>query len=258
MLAFDLDAGLAAAGYITLAATLTRYADRADQIVATTIYPAICAVQDRLDVQRELFVKSSRVTMIWALPFCAALALFADDLIDGVLGAEWEPAVLLIQGLAVAAGLQQVGYGWFSLYRARNEPEVQAVESAAMVLAFLGLAVPGPVPVRGRGLRGRADRHVGGDARRAPPLPAAAVRRRGAGLAGPARRGTGPGGRGRSPWARGSCSTPAPCPSCCCSRWPPRRSRGCAERDLLRELWGYARTRGAPIGAGDPVGAATG
>ena len=33
--------GLAAAGYITLAATLTRYADRADQILATTIYPAI-------------------------------------------------------------------------------------------------------------------------------------------------------------------------------------------------------------------------
>ena len=30
--------GLAAAGWITLAATLTRYADRADQIVATTIY----------------------------------------------------------------------------------------------------------------------------------------------------------------------------------------------------------------------------
>ena len=45
VLAFDLDGGLAAAGFITLAATLTRYADRADQIVATTIYPAICAVQ---------------------------------------------------------------------------------------------------------------------------------------------------------------------------------------------------------------------
>ncbi len=45
VLAFDLDGGLAAAGYITLAFTLTRYADRADQIVATTIYPAICAVR---------------------------------------------------------------------------------------------------------------------------------------------------------------------------------------------------------------------
>ena len=141
--AFDLDAGLAAAGFITLAVTLTRYADRADQIVATTIYPAICAVADRPATQRELFVKSSRVTMIWAVPFCAGLALFAPDLVEHVLGSEWEPAVLLIQGLAVAAALQQVGYGWFSFYRARGDSQPQAVESAVMAGAFLGLAVPG-------------------------------------------------------------------------------------------------------------------
>ena len=52
---FGLDQGLAAAGWITLAVTLTRYADRADQIVATTIYPAIVRVRDRLDLQEELF-----------------------------------------------------------------------------------------------------------------------------------------------------------------------------------------------------------
>ena len=145
VLAFDIHAGVAAAGYITVAATLTRYADRADQIVTTTIYPAICAVQDRLDTQAELFVKSSRVTMIWALPFCAGLALFAQDLVDHVLGDDWQPAVLLIQGLAVAAALQQVGYGWFSFYRARGHSSPQAVESAAMVAGFVLLAVPGLV-----------------------------------------------------------------------------------------------------------------
>lgn len=141
--AFDLRDGLAAAGFITVAVTLTRYADRADQIVTTTIYPAICAVQDRVDVQAELFVKSSRVTMIWALPFCAGLAVFAPDLVQHVLGGEWKPAVVLIQGLAAAAGLQQIGYGWFSFYRARGESSVQAVESAALVGGFLLLAIPG-------------------------------------------------------------------------------------------------------------------
>lgn len=141
--AFDLDEGLAAAGFITLAATLTRYADRADQIVATTIYPAICAVVDRPETQRELFEKSSRVTMIWAVPFCGALALFAGDLVKHVLGSEWEPAVLLIQGLAVAAALQQAGYGWFSFYRARGDSRPQAVESLAMAVSFVALALPG-------------------------------------------------------------------------------------------------------------------
>ena len=49
------DHGLAAAGWMTLAVTLTRYADRADQIVATTIYPAIVRVRDRIAVLEELF-----------------------------------------------------------------------------------------------------------------------------------------------------------------------------------------------------------
>jgi O-antigen/teichoic acid export membrane protein len=145
VLAFALDDGLRAAGFVTLAFTLTRYADRADQIVATTIYPAICAVVERPDTQRRMFVAASRLTLIWALPFCAALILFSPDLVSLALGDEWEPAVLLIQGLAGAAALQQVGYVWFSFYRARAETAPQAVESAAMAAAFLGLAVPGLV-----------------------------------------------------------------------------------------------------------------
>jgi O-antigen/teichoic acid export membrane protein len=143
ILAFSVEDGLAAAGFITLAFTLTRYADRADQIVATTIYPAICAVVDRPETQRRMFVAASRLTLIWALPFCGGLIVFAPDLVHLVLGDEWEPAVLLVQGLAGAAALQQVGYVWFSFYRARADTAPQAVESAAMVGAFLLLAVPG-------------------------------------------------------------------------------------------------------------------
>src|SRR3954466_10962487 len=61
VLALDLHSGLAAAGYVTLAATLARYADRADMIVANTIYPAICAVRERVATLEELFVKSNRL-----------------------------------------------------------------------------------------------------------------------------------------------------------------------------------------------------
>jgi O-antigen/teichoic acid export membrane protein len=143
LLAFDLDSGLAAVGYITLAFTLTRYADRADQIVATTIYPAICAVKDRLPTLEELFVKSNRLTMMWALPFCAGFILFAPDLVHFILGDRWVPAIVLLQGLAAAAAIQQVGYNWFSFYRAVGKPRPQAVESAVMVATFAALAIPG-------------------------------------------------------------------------------------------------------------------
>jgi O-antigen/teichoic acid export membrane protein len=145
VLAFDLHGGLEAAGYITLAFTLTRYADRADQIVATTIYPAICAVRDRLPTLEELFEKSNRLTMMWALPFCAGFVLFAPDLVHLILGDKWIPAIVLLQGLAAAAAIQQVGYNWFSFYRAVGESRPQAVESAVMAATFAGLAIPGLV-----------------------------------------------------------------------------------------------------------------
>jgi O-antigen/teichoic acid export membrane protein len=108
--AFDLHDGLAAAGFITLAVTLTRYADRADHIIATTIYPAICAVRERIPTLEEIFEKSNRVALMWVLPFCAGFVLFAPDLVEFVLGDEWDPAVILLQGLAGAAALQQLGY----------------------------------------------------------------------------------------------------------------------------------------------------
>jgi len=136
------DDGLAAAGWITLAATLTRYADRADQIVATTIYPAIVRVRDRVAVLEELFAKSNRLTLMWAFPFGAGLALFGSDLVGFVLGDEWEPAVVLIGGLAIATALQQLGYNWFAFYRARGESRPQAVESAWFAGSFAALVVP--------------------------------------------------------------------------------------------------------------------
>ena len=140
---FGIADGLAAAGWITLAATLTRYADRADQILATTIYPAIVRVRDRIDVQEELFAKSNRLTLMWAFPFGVGLALFAGDLVDFVLGDEWRGAIVLIGGLALAGGLQQLGYNWFSFYRARGESWPQAVESGVFAVSFAALAVPG-------------------------------------------------------------------------------------------------------------------
>jgi PST family polysaccharide transporter len=136
-------AALVVARWITLALTLTRYADRADQIVATTIYPAICRVRDRTDVLEELFAKSNRLTLMWAFPYAAGLALFGADLLGLVLGEAWRPAAVLVGGLALAGGLQQLGYNWFSFYRARGESRPQAVESLVLVGTFLALAVPG-------------------------------------------------------------------------------------------------------------------
>ncbi len=143
VIAFEADGGLAAAGFITLAATLTRYVDRADQIVTATIYPAVCAIQGRTAALEELFVKSNRATLLYAAPFGVGVVLFAPDLVAFALGRAWAPAVVLLQGLAVAGLLAQVGFNWFSFYRAHGDPRPPAIEAIVAGGGFLLLAVPG-------------------------------------------------------------------------------------------------------------------
>jgi O-antigen/teichoic acid export membrane protein len=142
VLAFDLAEGLAWVGFLTLAVTVTRYVDRADQIVTATIYPAIAAIQGRTRTLEELFVKSNRVTLLWVMPFCAGLVLFAGDLVSFLLGEEWRDAEVLVQGLAVAGLLQHLGFNWFSFYRAHGDTRPPAVEAVAVAAAFVALAVP--------------------------------------------------------------------------------------------------------------------
>jgi O-antigen/teichoic acid export membrane protein len=145
VLAIDLHDGLAAVGFVTLAVTFARYIDRADQIVTVTIYPAICAIRGRRAALAELFVRSNRATLLWTLPAAAGIVLFSPALVDHVLGDAWDPAVPLMQGLAVAAALQQVGFNWFSFYRAHGESRPGAIEAVTGAVAFLALAVPGLV-----------------------------------------------------------------------------------------------------------------
>jgi O-antigen/teichoic acid export membrane protein len=143
ILAFDVWRGIEWVGFITLAATLSRYIDRADQIVTSTIYPAICAIRGRTRSLEELFVQSNRATLLWVLPACAAAVLFAGDLIEFVVGDAWRPARPLIQGLAVATALGQLGFNWFSFYRAHERTRPPAVEAVVAAVAFCALAVPG-------------------------------------------------------------------------------------------------------------------
>ena len=143
ILAIKLHDGLAAAGYITLAVTLTRYIDRADQIVTATIYPAICAIQGQARALHELYLKSNRATLMWVLPYAVGIVLFAPDLVHYVLGPSWDPAIVLLQGLAVVGAITQLGFNWFSFYRAHGNTRPPAVEAVAGTAAFLVLAPAG-------------------------------------------------------------------------------------------------------------------
>jgi O-antigen/teichoic acid export membrane protein len=129
--------GLAGAGAITLAAQVTAYADRVDQIVTQTMYPAVAAVRERTDVLFESFVKSNRLALMWGAPFGVGLALFAADLVHFAIGDEWRGAIGLLETFGLIAAVNHIAFNWGAFYRARGDTRPAAVVAAVLVGAFV-------------------------------------------------------------------------------------------------------------------------
>ena len=134
--------GLDAIAALTLANTLAVFAYRVDALVTGTLYPAICAVADQLDVLFETFSKSNRLALLWALPCGAGVVLFAGDFVDHVLGDEWAFAVLLIQVAAASAAVNQIGFNWSAFYRARGNTRPIAIADSAAFVVVMAVGVP--------------------------------------------------------------------------------------------------------------------
>jgi O-antigen/teichoic acid export membrane protein len=134
--------GLAGAGAIGLAASISLLTDRLDHLITSTLYPAICAVRERTDLLFESFVKSNRLALMWAMPFGLSLALFAPDLVRFVLGEKWELAVPVLQAFGVVAAIGHLGFNWTAYCRARGDTRPIAVNSLVMCLGFLAITLP--------------------------------------------------------------------------------------------------------------------
>ena len=142
VIAAEKDLGLAAVGVIGLAATVSAFTDRVDQVVTDTLYPAICAVKDRTALLYESFVKSNRLALMWAVPFGTALTLFCSDLVEFGIGERWRAAVVVLQVYGLAAALNHVGFNWSAYFRARGETRPMAVAAVAALIAFLVAGLP--------------------------------------------------------------------------------------------------------------------
>ena len=143
VLALKLHGGLAGAGFLALAVTLTRYTDRADQVISPAIYPAICAVRDRSATLLEIFSAAARSAAVWALGLGMLFVLFAPDLVHFALGSKWTGSIVLLQGLAAAAALYQFGFSWIAFARGLGRTRPPALEAVVALAGFFVFAVPG-------------------------------------------------------------------------------------------------------------------
>jgi PST family polysaccharide transporter len=135
--------GLAGIGAIGLATNIATFADRVDQIVSSTIYPAVCRVADRTEKMAEAFVKSNRIALMWAMPFAVAVALFAGDFVDFVIGEKWRPAVGLMTAIALTCGFAQVAFNWGVFMRAIGRTKPLFVAALLDLGVFFVVAIPG-------------------------------------------------------------------------------------------------------------------
>lgn len=134
--------GLAGIGIIGLAGQVAKFADQIDAIISRTIYPAVCAVKDRVDLLHETFVKSNRLALMWGMPFGVGLTLFAPDLVEFVLGESWAPAETLLQAFGLIFAFRQVGFNWMLFFSARGNTRPVAVEGIAIVTVFVLVTAP--------------------------------------------------------------------------------------------------------------------
>jgi O-antigen/teichoic acid export membrane protein len=134
--------GLAGVGAIALASSITAYATQVDQIVSSTLYPAICLVRDRTDLLFETFAKANRLGLLWGAPLGVGVALFAPDLVRYGIGAHWRPAVGIIQVFGLIAGFDQIAYNWDDYFRARGDTRPIAVVNLLAMSVYVAVAMP--------------------------------------------------------------------------------------------------------------------
>jgi O-antigen/teichoic acid export membrane protein len=134
--------GLAGLGAFTLVGNFAQFTNQADAIVTNTLYPAICAVRDRAELLAEIFVKSNRLSLMWAVPFGVGLTLFCTDLFRFVIGHRWLPAVGLMEIMGLVTAIHHVGYNWTAFFRACGRTWPIAAVAVASVVVMVAVAVP--------------------------------------------------------------------------------------------------------------------
>jgi O-antigen/teichoic acid export membrane protein len=134
--------GLAGVGYVTLASQISNYTNKVDQILASTMYPAVCAVRDRRDLLFESFVKSNRLALLWGIPFGVGVALFAGDLVHFGIGAHWAPAVPIIAVFGLIAAVNHLAYNWDDYFRALGDTKPIAIWGWANLATTLAVTLP--------------------------------------------------------------------------------------------------------------------
>ena len=98
--------GAASLGHYTRATALAVFAGHPGQIVTRVLFPAMARRQHRTDRLGAVYLHGTECLVLLALPAGLILAVSAPEIVAVVLGAQWDPAVPVLQILAAGAPLR--------------------------------------------------------------------------------------------------------------------------------------------------------
>lgn len=116
--------GAATLGFYNLAFTIgTIPTARIGYVVTRVSFPLFAKAGDNMDLREQIFQKTTRNVVLILYPAYLTMFLFAEELIRLLYGANWQPAVPLLQAFGAAGLIRTLAAGFPQLTRGIGKPQ---------------------------------------------------------------------------------------------------------------------------------------
>jgi len=106
------------------------------------LFPAYSRFQDKPRAMKEKYTKALRVIGMVSVPMVAGIIIFAEPFVSIVLGEKWLSAVLPMQNLTIATGIDIITFTSLSLFNAMGKTSFNFKVSSVKVLVLAALIYP--------------------------------------------------------------------------------------------------------------------
>jgi O-antigen/teichoic acid export membrane protein len=137
--------GLAFLGYIRVATNLGERIDKAEHVLAAVMFPVLSRSRDA-GFKRRAYEATSKLILVWAVPTGIGLAVFSDDIVRHVLGAQWRAItpLLWVEGIGEVFNAIATMWSMFYMVEGDNRPTMWVGLSTNILLVAL-IAALAPV-----------------------------------------------------------------------------------------------------------------
>ncbi|MFC5969858.1 lipopolysaccharide biosynthesis protein [Halomarina salina] len=112
------------------------------QVVSSVLFPMFSKLQSDMDLLKETFLKSLRLTTFVALPMSCGIAIVAPSFVVAFLGEQWVEMVVPMQILTVYGLFRSLGKTWGPVWKATGRPDYHTKLSLVRVTLLAILIYP--------------------------------------------------------------------------------------------------------------------